>query len=74
MLKVCVIGMGPIGNRHADIYRESPLARLAGVCDIVRERADGSAKRLGVPAFYDAPSMLRAVNPDLCSVTTGGYE
>ncbi len=74
MLRVCVIGMGPIGNRHARLYRENPLAELAGVCDIVRERADQAAQRLGVPAFYDAAEMLRALAPDLCSVTTGGYE
>jgi predicted dehydrogenase len=73
-LRVAVIGMGPIGNRHADMYKGDSLAQLVGVCDRNRERADASAQRLGVPAFYDAPSMLRAVSPDLCSVTTSGYE
>ena len=28
MLRVCVIGMGPIGNRHADMYQADPLAEL----------------------------------------------
>jgi uncharacterized protein len=31
MLRVCVIGMGPIGNRHADIYRSDPLAELVKI-------------------------------------------
>jgi len=74
MLRVCVIGMGPIGNRHASIYKEDPLARLAGVCDIVKERADAASERLGVPAFYDAQEMLAVLKPDVCSVATGGYE
>jgi len=74
MLRVCVIGMGPIGNRHADIYRSDPLAELVGVCDIIPERAQAAAQRLGVPAFYDAPTMLAALKPDVVSVTTGGYE
>ncbi|MEA3336017.1 MAG: Gfo/Idh/MocA family oxidoreductase [Chloroflexota bacterium] len=74
MLRVCIIGMGPIGNRHAMLYQENPRAGLAGVCDLVRERADAAAKRFGVPAFYDAPSMLQALSPDICGVTTGGYE
>ena len=74
MLRVCVIGMGPIGNRHAAIYRTDDLAELVGVCDIVRERADAAAARLGVPAFYDAVGMLDALKPDLVSVTTGGIE
>lgn len=74
MLRVAVIGMGPIGNRHARLYREDELAQLVGVCDIVRERADAAAKLLGVPAFYDAPQMLAALKPDVVSVATGGYE
>jgi len=74
MLKVCVIGMGPIGNRHADIYKADPLAELAGVCDIRRDRAEAAGRRLDVPWFESAPAMLAAVKPDLCSVTTGGYE
>lgn len=74
MLRVAVIGMGPIGNRHADIYKADELAELVGVCDIDKERADAAAQRLGVPPFYDAPSLLGALGPDLCSVATGGYE
>ena len=74
MLRVCVIGMGPIGNRHADVYKADELAVLVGVCDILEDRADAAAERLGVPAFYDARGMLDALGPDLCSVTTGGYE
>ncbi|HUT76014.1 MAG TPA: Gfo/Idh/MocA family oxidoreductase [Armatimonadota bacterium] len=74
MLRVCVIGMGPIGNRHADIYREDSLAELAGVCDLIPERADAAAARLGVPGFHDAAAMLEALRPQVVSVATGGYE
>lgn len=74
MMRVCVIGMGPIGNRHADIYKEDPRAQLAGVCDILKDRADAAGRRLGVPCFYEAPAMLGALKPDLVSVATGGYE
>ncbi|MBL7201218.1 MAG: Gfo/Idh/MocA family oxidoreductase [Anaerolineae bacterium] len=74
MQRVCVIGLGPIGNRHCDLYHEDPLAELVGVCDIRRDRADAAAARLGVPAFYDVMHMLEALNPDVCSVATGGYE
>jgi predicted dehydrogenase len=74
MLRACVIGMGPIGNRHATIYKEDPLAELVGVCDIIKERADAAAARLGVPAFYDAQTMLDALRPDVCSITTSGFE
>lgn len=74
MLRVCVIGMGPIGNRHADMYRSDELALLVGVCDRRQDRADAAGKRLGVPTFTDAAAMLKSLKPDVVSVTTGGYE
>ena len=74
MLRVCVIGMGPVGNCHADIHKADELAELVGVCDIVKERADAASARLGVPAFYDAQEMLDAIAPDVVSVATGGLE
>ena len=74
MLRVCVIGMGPIGNRHAKLYREDPLAELVGVCDWDKGRADAGAATHGVPAYYDVQAMLETVRPDVVSVATGGYE
>ncbi|MFN8469843.1 MAG: Gfo/Idh/MocA family oxidoreductase [Caldilineaceae bacterium] len=74
MLKVCVIGLGPIGNRHSRLVLENELAELAGVCDILHERADAAAAAYGVKAFYDVNSMLRSVSPDICIVATGGAE
>lgn len=74
MIRTAVIGLGPIGNRHADIYTADPLAELVGVCDIDKSGADAAGVRLRVPAFYDAETMLRELDPELCSVATGGYE
>jgi len=66
--------MGPIGNRHADMYKADSLAELVGICDILKDRANDASRRLGVPAFYDAQKMLDALRPDVCCITTGGYE
>jgi predicted dehydrogenase len=74
MLRTCVIGMGPIGNLHADIYKSDGLADLVGVCDIIPERAQSAGERLGVPCFTDAERMLQALSPDVASITTGGFE
>ena len=74
MLRVGVVGMGPIGNLHSDCYKTSPFCELAAVCDRIKERADAGAKRLGVAAFYDAAEMLRQIQPDICDISTGGYE
>lgn len=73
-LRAAVIGMGPIGNLHADIYKKDALAELVAVCDRNVGRADAAAQRLGVPAFYDVDSLLRSLAPDVCSITTSGYE
>ncbi len=74
MLRVCVIGMGPIGNLHADLYKADALAELVGVCDRDPDRARRAGERLGVPSFLSAETMLETLRPDVCSITTGGYE
>ena len=74
MQRVAVIGLGPIGTLHTRLYHEDDMADLVGVCDLQRERADATAARYGVPAFYDVDEMLHALAPDICSVATGGYE
>lgn len=74
MLKVCVIGMGPIGNRHAKLYRESKLARLVGVCDLRADRAAAAGQTHGVPHYLDAATMLAELRPDVVSVATSGTE
>ena len=74
MLKACVIGMGPIGNNHATVYRDMPNVELAAVCDRIPERADAARNKYGVPAYYNALEMLEAQRPDIVSITTGGFE
>ena len=74
MLRVCVIGLGHIGNLHARIYQEDDLVELVGVCDVREDRAIAASKAYGVPYYLDAPTMLKELKPDLVSVATGGYE
>jgi predicted dehydrogenase len=74
MIRVGVIGLGPIGNRHAKIYNELEDAALLGVCDVDRARADAAAAAHGTRAFYSVQEMVDAVDLDMVSVTTGGQE
>lgn len=75
MLKTCVIGMGHIGHTHAASYRAIPdEAELVAVCDIRKDRAEAASRKFGVPYYLDAQEMLAAVKPDICSVSTGGFE
>jgi len=74
-LKVGIVGMGGIGNLHADCYSKDPLAELVAVCDLVKEKADKAAEKHGVKAYYSLKDMFSA-HPelDVISVTTSGYE
>jgi predicted dehydrogenase len=74
MQRIGVIGMGPIGNWHADVHAADRGAQLVAVCDIDRERADAASERLGVPAFYSVRDMLSGADLTMVSVTTGGVE
>ena len=74
MLKACVIGMGNIGNVHARVYSQYDKVQLIGVCDIIPERAEAAGKKYGVPFYLNAEEMLRKLKPDICSITTGGFE
>ena len=73
-LRVAVIGMRGIGNTHANVYHEHAGTSLVAVCDMVKERADESAQRLGVKAYYSVPSLLENETLDAVSVATGGFE
>ncbi len=74
MQRVGVVGLGPIGNRHAAIYRELDGCELVGVCDLLPDRADAAAAVHGVPGFTELGQMLSSVEPTMISVATGGEE
>ncbi len=74
MLRVGVIGMRAIGNRHAEVYYNHPQAELVAVCDIIKERADKAAERFGCKAYYTVADMLANEELDAADVCTGGEE
>lgn len=74
MVRVCVVGLGPIGTRHSDIYARDEIADLVGVCDLVTEKAKATGERHGVPWYEDAARMISDLAPDVVSVATGGWE
>jgi len=73
-LKVGVVGMRGIGETHAKAHSKDPLANLAAVCDVVKERADKAAQQFGVKAYYSLAAMMRNEELDIVDVTTGGPE
>lgn len=74
-LKIGLVGVGGIGNRHLQCHAVDPLAEVVAVCDIVGERADAAAAKIGAGSYHSVGEML-AAHPDLdvVDVTTGGRE
>src|SRR5579871_274146 len=73
-LKVGLVGLGGIGNTHAEAYRKDSLAQLVAVCDLRPERAKAGAEKFGVPAYSSLSEMLANQDIDIVDVTTSGYE
>jgi predicted dehydrogenase len=74
-LRIGIVGMGGIGNRHAQVYQELPEAEVVAVCDIIKERADRAAKAYDAKAFYSVQEMLDSgIELDACSMCTAGVE
>ena len=74
-LKIGLVGARGIGTRHAECHKQDGLAELVGICDVVKERADALAKKVGVSAYYRFKDMLDAhPNLDVVDVSTGGLE
>ncbi|MHB9023547.1 MAG: Gfo/Idh/MocA family protein [Armatimonadota bacterium] len=73
-LRVGVVGMGGIGNNHANCHKNDELADLIAVCDVVKEKADAAAETHGVKAYYSLQDLLANEDLDIVDVTTGGYE
>jgi len=61
LTRVAVIGAGEHGSRHAREFLKVPGARLVGIYDLRRERAEALAQELGVLAFGDLGEALDAV-------------
>ncbi len=74
-LRVAVVGLGGIGNLHAQCYTNHPNSHVVAVCDIIPERADRAAQAYGCPAFYSVKDLLKSgIKIDCASMCTAGKE
>jgi predicted dehydrogenase len=61
-LRVGVVGVGYLGKFHAEKYANMKDVRLVGVVDIVSDRAESIAKRLGTEALTDYRDLIGRVD------------
>ena len=74
-LKVAVVGLGNIGNRHAEVYTGRDDVELVAVCDIIQERSDRAAEKYSCQGFYSVQEMLDSgIQIDAASMCTAGVE
>lgn len=65
-VRLALIGAGGMANAvHYPSLHEMDDVEMAAVCDLVREKAEATAQRFGIPRVYtDYRSMLDEVKPD----------
>lgn len=74
-LRAAIVGMGNIGNTHAEVYEGHARCEVVAVCDFVEELADEAADNYSCPAFYSVQEMLDSgIEIDVASVCTAGFE
>ena len=71
--KVGVVGVGHLGQYHAEKYSKLPDVELVGVVDINRERALEIANRFGTKSFFDYSSLLDDVDAVSIAVPTQSH-
>ena len=67
---VGVIGVGVMGENHAQAYSRHPLANLAAVCDVDGDRANAIAAQCGGEAYTDAAQLLARDDVEAVSICT----
>lgn len=72
-IRVGVVGAGHLGNYHLQKYKNLPYAEIAGVADIVEERAENAGRLYGCAAFRDYRSLIGRVDAVSIAVPTASH-
>lgn len=67
-IRIGVVGVGHLGSRHAQIYKQLENCALVGVCDIDKGRVAEISQGLNVPGYTDYKELLDKV--DAVSIAT----
>lgn len=67
-LRVATIGIGYLGQYHAEKYHQNPLADLVAICDINQSATQTLAQTLGTQAVTDYQTLIGQV--DAVSIVT----
>ena len=74
-LRVAIVGVGNIGNIHAQVYEKRSDVEIVAVCDIIPEKSDKAAERYRCQGFYSVKEMLASgLQIDAASMCAAGKE
>ncbi|MEN0058998.1 MAG: Gfo/Idh/MocA family oxidoreductase [Bdellovibrio sp.] len=74
-LRGAVVGVGYLGNFHAQKYKNNPSVQLVGVCDHSPVQADKIAGELGVQSFHRPQDLIGQVDlVTIAASTLSHYE
>ena len=72
-LRVGVIGVGLLGERHARFWAQQPDVELVAVADGRLERATEVASKWGAQAYASAEELIAHAHPDAVSIATPDF-
>ncbi len=70
MLKVCILGIGGIGEVHISAWKKIEGAEIAGICDVRPERLEKYPKYRSYISYED---MIAAERPDILDICLPTY-
>ncbi|MCK4245325.1 MAG: Gfo/Idh/MocA family oxidoreductase [Candidatus Omnitrophica bacterium] len=73
MVRIGVIGAGFMGGMHSQCYALLPGAKLIGIADIRKEKAEELAKKFGATAYQDAQALLKNSEVDAVDICLPTY-
>jgi len=73
-LNLGVIGVGHLGQHHARLYAQIPDARLVGIADLDRDRAEAIGQQHHAPVFSHIEELLGVVDAVSVAVPTSHHQ
>jgi myo-inositol 2-dehydrogenase/D-chiro-inositol 1-dehydrogenase len=69
-IRVCMVGAGGFGHRHAKVWAENGNVEFLAVCGRTQARTQARANEFGIRAYTDTAEMIEQEKPDLVDVVT----
>jgi len=72
-IRVAVVGTGSFGRNHVRVLHQNPMAELAGVVDLNRDRAAAIAGEFACAVYRDVEELRGKIDAAVVAVPTGSH-